>query len=78
MKLRDLVCGDTVHVRNHLNGQVKWAPRNVVRRLGPLTYLTQVHGKRRYVDHIRSTSEVDESVTQYYYFTIYLQLCHNL
>ena len=29
-----------------------------------LTYLIQVHGKRRYVDidHIRSTGEVDESV----------------
>ena len=36
----------------------------MVSRLGPLTYLIQVHGKRRYVhiDHIRSTSEVDESV----------------
>ena len=36
----------------------------MVRCLGPLTYLIQVHGKRRYVhiDHIRSTSEVDESV----------------
>ena len=33
-------------------------------RLGPLTYMIQVHGKRRYVhiDHISSTSEVDESV----------------
>ena len=64
VKLRELVCGDTVHVRNHLYGQVKWAPGTVVRCLGPLTYLIQVHGKRRYVhiDHIRSTSEVDESV----------------
>ena len=64
MKPRELVCGDTVHVRNHLYGQVKWEPGTVVRRLGPLTYLIQVHGKRRHVhiDHIRSASDVDESV----------------
>ena len=64
MKLRELVCGDTVHVRNHRYGQVNWAPGTAVHRLGSLTYLTQVHIKRRYVhiDHIRSTSEVDESV----------------
>ena len=42
MKPRELVCGDTVHVRNHLYGQVKWEPGTVVRRLGPLTYLIQV------------------------------------
>ena len=54
VKLRELVCGDAVHVRNHLYGQVKWAPGTVVSRLGPLTYLIQVHGKCRYVhiDHI--------------------------
>ena len=36
----------------------------MVRRLGSLTYLIQVHRKRRsgHVNHIRSTSEVDESV----------------
>ena len=62
VKLRELVCGDTVHVRYYLYGQVKWAPGTVVSRLGLLTYLIQVHGKRRYVhiDPIRSTSEVDE------------------
>ena len=64
VKLRERVCGVSVHVRNHLYGQVKWAPGTAVRRLGPLTYLIQVHGKRRYVHiyHIRSTSKVDESV----------------
>ena len=64
VKLRELVCGDTVRVCNHLYGQVKWAPGTVVRLLGPLTYLIQAHVKRRYVhiDHIRSTSQVDESV----------------
>ena len=30
VKLRELVCGDTVHVRNHLYGQIKWAPGTVV------------------------------------------------
>ena len=64
-KLREVVFGDTVYICNHFYGQVKWAPGTVVRRLGPLTYLIQVHGKRRYVhiDNIRSTSEVDVSVT---------------
>ena len=64
VKLRELVCGDTVHVRNHLYGQLKLALGTVVRRLGPLKYLIPVHGKRRYVhiDHNRSTSEVDEFV----------------
>ena len=61
VKLRELRSGDTVHVRNHLYGQVKWPPGTVVCRLGPLKYLIQVHGKHWYV-HIRSTSEVDESV----------------
>ena len=46
--LRELVYGDNVHVRNDLYGQVKWAPGTLVCRLGPLTYLIQVHGKRRY------------------------------
>ena len=36
VKLRELVCGDTVH---NLYGQVKWAPGTVVCRLLPLTYL---------------------------------------
>ena len=37
---------------------------NCVLRLGQLTYLIQVHGKRRYahIDYIRSSNEVDESV----------------
>ena len=57
VKLRELVFRYTVHVLNHLYGQVKWA-------LG-----TVYVGMRRYVhiDHIRSTSEVDESVISVVY-----------
>ena len=39
VKLRELVKGDPVHVRNHRDGLQKWVPGTIIRRLGPLTYL---------------------------------------
>lgn len=56
VKLRELVSGDPVHVRNHRgSGPPKWVAGKIIRRLGPLTYLVQVRAQRRYVhvDHLR-------------------------
>ena len=75
MTLIELVCGDTVPVRNHLYGQVKLAPGTVIRRLGPLTYLIQEHSMC--ISTISDQQVMWMSlllVTQYYHITIYLQL----
>jgi len=58
-KFRQFECIDRVRVRSHRNGEEKWMPGTIVKRLGPLTYLVRVGEDVRHihVDHLLRSGE---------------------
>ncbi len=62
-KMHKFSLGDNVRVRSHRGERESWLPGEVVKVIGPQTYLVHVAGKTRYVhmDHLRSSGETSSA-----------------